>query len=77
MYICMQVERQKQAAKRKRAESQSGAGGKLQKRQKGAKREWWETGEPGDSEQDDDVEYYTKEVRPDDLLRLDPSRAGL
>ena len=58
----MQVERQKQAAKRKRSEGQSGASGKLPKRQKGAKREWWETGEPGDSEQDDDVDYYTKEV---------------
>lgn len=55
--------KQKEHAKRKRQEGKGATGGKLPKRQKGAKKEWWEEGDAGASDVDDEAAYYEQEVR--------------
>jgi hypothetical protein len=62
--VLTQMEVEKKEAKRKRDEGKVSGGGKLPKRAKGAKKQWWEdSGADGcESEADDDVDYYTKEV---------------
>lgn len=60
----LQAEQEKKLAKRQRDEVRAAPSGKLPKRAKGQKKQWWEDdGSEEVAEDDNDVAHYEREAR--------------